>query len=60
MRYDIALGEDKHDRLDCETASTVSFDKPRLLFNKQAPAIEPIINKRKFSWPGCGDLLPTH
>ena len=31
MRYDIALPQDKHDKLDCETASTVSFDKPRLL-----------------------------
>ena len=52
VRYDIALREDKHDQLDCETASTVSFDKPHLLFNKQAPPIEPIIiNKRKFSWP---------
>jgi len=46
MRYDIALPQDKHDKLDCETASTVSFDKPHLLFNKQAPPIEPIINKR--------------
>ena len=52
VRYDIAIREDKHDQLDCETASTVSFDKPHLLFNKQAPPIEPIIiNKRKFSWP---------